>query len=237
MAANELNRFVYDAEHCRELLSALPGVFAAGVRFEGEELVEIHVLASNVRSPKQIARDVQSALFAAYSVEVDHRIVSIAQLPENPFGDACPLQHAPVRRTYPQDVRLMITGVETGQRDGMVEIGVSLMRNDETFTGRACCRDTRSQRPRAAAMATLNAVHAMLGRQYFDLLEVRQVNICDTCIVVTMIEFMDDCAGVPVTLTGAAVQHDDAVSSVVRSTLDGLNRCIGRLCHAAMTAD
>ena len=30
MAARELNGFIYDAEHCRELLSALPGVFAAG---------------------------------------------------------------------------------------------------------------------------------------------------------------------------------------------------------------
>lgn len=236
MAIKELNGFIYDAEHCRELLSALPGVFAAGVRFEENELVEIHVLAANVRSPKQIARDVQSALFAAYGVEVDHRIVSIAQLPQNPFGGTSPMQHTPVRREYPQDIRLVITGTEVVQHDGLVEIGVSLMRGEETFTGRAQCRDTRSQRPRVAATATLNAVHAMLGKVYFDLLEVRPVTIGDACITVTIIEFMDDCAGVPVTLTGAAVQHDDIVSSVVRSTLDALNRCIGRLCRAEMNS-
>lgn len=236
MAARELNGFIYDAEHCRELLSALPGVFAAGVRFEEDELVEIHVLAANVRSPKQIARDVQSALFATYGVEVDHRIVSIAQLPQNPFGSMSPLQHTPVRRECPQEVRLVISSVDVGQHDGLVDVGVSLMRGEETYTGRAQCRDTRSQRPRAAATAALNAVHAMLGKPYFDLLEVRPVVIGDACITVTIIEFMDDLAGVPVTLTGAAVQHDDVVSSAVRSTLDALNRCIGRLCRAEMNS-
>lgn len=236
MASREMNGFMYDAEHCRELLSVLPGVFAAGVRFEEDELVEIHVLAANVRSPKQIARDVQSALFAAYGIEVDHRIVSIAQLPQNPFGSASPVQHTPVRRELPQEVRLIIAGIEVVQHDGQVDVGVSLMRGEETFTGRAQCRDTRSQRPRAAATAALNAVHAMLGKPYFDLLEVRPVTIGDACITVTIIEFMDDCAGMPVTLTGAAVQHDDIVSSAVRSTLDALNRCIGRLCRAQINS-
>ena len=73
-------------------------------------------------------------------------------------------------------------------------------------------------------------VTAMLGKECFELLEVRQVNICDADILITMIEFWHGGMCAPVMLTGAAVQHDDAVSSVVRSTLDGLNRCIGKLC-------
>ena len=40
-----------------------PGVFAAGIRTNGDGVInEIHVLASNSRSPKQMARDIQSAL-------------------------------------------------------------------------------------------------------------------------------------------------------------------------------
>lgn len=79
-------------------------------------------------------------------------------------------------------------------------------------------------------MATLDAVHAMLGKECFELLEVRQVNICDADILITMIEFWHGGMCAPMMLTGAAVQHDDVVSSVVRSTLDALNRCIGKLC-------
>ena len=71
------------ADAFRTLLRRLPGVYAAGPRFdENGTLSEIHVLASLARSPKQVVRDVQSAIFAAYGIEVDHRIVSVAQLPE-----------------------------------------------------------------------------------------------------------------------------------------------------------
>ncbi|MBS5586054.1 MAG: hypothetical protein KHX36_07530, partial [Clostridiales bacterium] len=76
------------ADAFRTLLRRLPGVYAAGPRFdENGTLSEIHVLASLARSPKQVVRDVQSAIFAAYGIEVDHRIVSVAQLPENPFAN------------------------------------------------------------------------------------------------------------------------------------------------------
>jgi hypothetical protein len=33
---------------------------------------------------KQIVRDVQAALSAAYALDVDHRIISVAQLPVDP---------------------------------------------------------------------------------------------------------------------------------------------------------
>ena len=229
MSNKEQNKFMYDETHCHELLTALPGVFAAGVRIKGKEIVEIHVLASSDRGAKQVVRDVQSALFAAYGVEVDHRIVSVAQMPMNPLEEKA-AQKEKEERTCIHDVRLMITGVEVARRNGMVEIGVSLMKGSETFEGKATCRDTRRHYLRAAATATLDAVHAMLGKECFELLEVRQVNICDADILIAMIEFWHGGMCAPVMLTGASVQHDDAVSSVVRSTLDALNRCIGKLC-------
>lgn len=71
---------VGNVEHCQALLAQLPGVFASGIRLDQGEMVEIHILASASRSAKQIVRDVQSAIFAVYGVEVDHRIISVAQL-------------------------------------------------------------------------------------------------------------------------------------------------------------
>ena len=230
MGNKEQNKFVYDEAHCHELLAALPGVFAAGVRIKGKEIVEIHVLASSDRGAKQVVRDVQSALFAAYGVEVDHRIVSVAQMPMNPLEEKEAALKEKAERVCTREIRLMIAGVEVSRRNGMVEITVSLMKENEMFEGKATCRDTRRHYLRAAAMATLDAVHTMLGKECFELLEVRQVNICDADILITMIEFWHGGMCAPVMLTGAAVQHDDAVSSVVRSTLDGLNRCIGKLC-------
>ena len=60
----------------RALLIQLPGIFAAGIRMDEENnLREIHILASSERNPKQISRDIQSALFAAYGLDIDHRII------------------------------------------------------------------------------------------------------------------------------------------------------------------
>jgi hypothetical protein len=96
------NISIYDSEKCRNILSQLPGIFAIRLHFGNgdngakDQLTEIHVLASTDRNPKQIARDIQSTLFAVYGVEIDHRIISIAQLPQNPFAAPQPVE-APVK--------------------------------------------------------------------------------------------------------------------------------------------
>ena len=66
------------AEAYRALLAELPGVFAAGLRSDGDGVpAEIHILAAMDRNPKQIVRDVQSALFAAYGLEIDLSLIHI----------------------------------------------------------------------------------------------------------------------------------------------------------------
>jgi len=227
MENRSMDRYPFDSDHCCNLLSGLAGVFAAGVRFEQERMVEIHVLASTERSPKQIVRDIQSALYAAYGLEVDHRIISVAQLPENPFDMPAASKPSPVVTTC--DVRVMFTGIDMHRRDGVCEASVYLSLDGKMFTGTARGRDTRTQQPRITALATLDAVHTMLGREFYDLLEVRQVTVGDTVIFITVVEYMDTYTGLPMTLTGAAVQRDGVDASIVRSTLDALNRSIGKL--------
>jgi hypothetical protein len=48
------------------------------VRAEGEELVEIHIVSSSERSPKQIVRDVEAVLRTELDMGIDRRIVSVA---------------------------------------------------------------------------------------------------------------------------------------------------------------
>ena len=234
MAAFKLGLIEMNAEQCRQILAHLPGVFAAGLRFDNEQLVEIHILASTERNPKQIARDVQSALFAAYNVEVDHRIISIAQLPEDPF---LPKELTEVEDQAPQpefdtarSVRLLFTGIDTNLKDGSYQVKVHLSHEGANYTGEAKCRDTNIQRSRTIATATLNAVHAFLGREYFSLLEVKHINIWGVTVVITVVEYVEKDSSEPLILIGAAVQHDNASVGIVRSTLDGLNRSISKLC-------
>jgi len=63
------------------LLSALAGVVSArALADEFGRLCEIHVLATPELHPKQIVRNVESALSAGLGVVVDRRIISVAQL-------------------------------------------------------------------------------------------------------------------------------------------------------------
>jgi hypothetical protein len=63
------------------LLTALAGIVSArAITSSNGQLEEIHILATAELSPKQIVRNIESALSAGLGVEIDRRIVSIAQL-------------------------------------------------------------------------------------------------------------------------------------------------------------
>ena len=224
----------FEQEQCRQLLSALAGVYAAGVRTVEDELVEIHVLASTERSPKQISRDVQSVLFAAYGIEVDHRIISIAQLPNDPFlTQNKQLDEDPDVLRADSDgirqIRPLFCGIDFSSKNGYYEVSVHLSLNDRIYNGSARCRDTAFQRYRAAAQATLNAIHAMLDNDYFTILDVKPISIWDVTIMISVIEYQEWNSLHPILLTGTAIQRDSDAASIVRSTLDALNRCISKL--------
>lgn len=241
ISMSDINNCVpaYDPDQCRQLLSSLPGVFAAGIRVEDDHFSEIHVLASTERSAKQIARDIQSALFACYGIDVDHRIISIAQLPLDPFqapaadtaSAEAPCEKHACSIPCEKDIRVQFSGIEASQKNGVFQANVQLVYGDTTFSGSAKNRDTASHRNRTVATATLEAVNTLLEREYFSLLDVKQLSVWDFSIVVTVVECLENDTDSPKFLVGAAIQPDNAYLGVVRSTLDALNRCISKLYH------
>lgn len=72
------------AADAERLLGALAGVVSAHVVTDATgEIVEIHILASSDLHPKQMVRNVESALSAGLGLTIDRRIVSVAQLRTN----------------------------------------------------------------------------------------------------------------------------------------------------------
>jgi hypothetical protein len=62
-------------------LCRIPEVRAARIVADDSGVpVEVHVLASPGKAPKQLVRDVQSVALAARGLDLDHRIVSVVQL-------------------------------------------------------------------------------------------------------------------------------------------------------------
>jgi hypothetical protein len=210
-------------EEWRALLTRLPGVFAAGIRTNGDGAInEIHVLASSSRNPKQMARDIQSALLAAFDLEVDHRIISIAQLSGDPTGSSS---------AQPSEImnnRLRYKGSSFSGEDGRYTIRVILSNNGKDFSGTATCRDSASLRLRAIAEATLNAVHGYVGiEDLYTLVAVQTIEIAASPLVICLVEYNGNHEGC--TLVGAAETVENETIGVVKATLDAINRSIGRL--------
>ena len=75
----------------KKLLLGLSGILSARVSLDTHgNIREIHVLATADRNVKQVVRDVRSALSSFFDLDVDHRIISVAQMKDdlNDFSEA-----------------------------------------------------------------------------------------------------------------------------------------------------
>lgn len=103
------------------LLCALRGIVSARVVGDGRGgLAEVHILASDRLHPKQVVRNVESALSAGLGIVVDRRAVSVAQVRAGELS----LPEPTVRRPAPAAVE-----------DGPIEPPVELAEKRFVFVG------------------------------------------------------------------------------------------------------
>jgi hypothetical protein len=75
---------VIDPGALETLILQVRGVLAGRIVLDdSQEIDEIHVVGSPERNPKQIVRDIESALFVRGGIRVNHRKISLVQLLES----------------------------------------------------------------------------------------------------------------------------------------------------------
>ena len=150
----------------QRLLSALGGIVSArAVADDSGRLAEIHVLASPEFHPKQIVRNIESALSAGLGVVVDRRIISVAQLrsdADTPFAarskPVTPRNTAAATKQPRRVVYVQYDAKASAPMDSHCR--VVLMRGDEQLTGTATGVNTAQGRADAAARAVLQALQS-----------------------------------------------------------------------------
>ena len=200
----------------QELICRLEGVQAAQVVFaENGMPCEIHVLAGPEKSSKSLVRDIQSALTAQFGVQVDHRIISVAQLSEGlvPRGD----------------FRLAHTGLEIKSAGGRVSASVTLARGCDTYTGHGESANTPFARRRCVSEAALAAVNRAAGETCFELASVDAVTLAGPGIVVAQVYSLRDGQR----LLGSAFLNEDPDNAAVHSVLSAVNRRLSVLPRTA----
>lgn len=175
---------------------------------------EIHVLAEGNRSPKQVVRDVESALMAQYGLELDHKIVSVAQTQNGKqfrFGDS---------RLKFSDVSISLNGTKA-------EASVRLSRNGDVYTGNAAGHSSSHNQLRLISTATLRALECCQKTDGMLVLEDLDwsVSLSGRNIVIALVNMITP-RGEDY-LTGSAIVKQDLWKAVVNATLDAVNRRLG----------
>lgn len=148
-----------DQSKIERLLTALEGVVSARIVFDQiGRLVEIHILASHELHPKQIVRNVESALSAGFGLLVDRRVVSVAQLRADAMELPPPLPEEPADET-PVPRRLVLVGFDTTCSAPLdANCSITLDLGGRQITGTGTGANTPQGRAEAAARAFFDAL-------------------------------------------------------------------------------
>lgn len=206
-------------------LARMEGVTAARVVPGSQRPIdELHLVATNERSPKQLSRDVQSLLIAQFGIEVDHRVVSVVQLADELVEDAGgEPRTVPGRRRQP-----LLQSVTTSDASVSFEATVVLEFDSEEHRGSSRGPSSLESRLTVVARATLDAVEPLLPDGYaVDLLwvDIASVSMNNRTVISTL---NAQTARQEQLLSGSAVVSRDVGTAAARSVLDALNRVVDR---------
>ena len=195
----------------QEQLTQIPGVISAKVS-GGADPTEIHIVATADRSPKQIMRDVRSLAAAGHGLNIDHRIVSVAQI-ETDAGRA---------DETPRPVISWLWTATKGET-GRVDIGLAWPWGERAGSADHASLH-RSARAKAGADAVVKALESDLAARgaTVDVESIFIERFGTTDFVLVKAQFRDKHGTVP--LVGTATVEGGIVAATARALLNALNR-------------
>ncbi len=203
-------------------LCRLSGVHA--VRVVGDRSgrpIEVHVLADPSKPAKQTVRDVRAVAQTVFGIELDHRIVSVAQLNTND-------QNTPVGIELPRaESRARVGSINIEAVGLRAQVRVVLVENDRELTGYAEGSVASAARPQLVAAAALDAVRQ--GEPAAEAIHIASAEISrigSTRVAIVTVVYVDPPAELVV--SGSAVVRRDRDDAVARALLDATNRRLAR---------
>lgn len=237
---------VLPIKRAEELILTLPGVISARIiAGDSGAIDQIHVLTTSELTPKQMVRNIESALIAHLAMRIDHRKISVATTSETkpklheaevkavsgspPVAEPVEGQQqvaAQAPRTGPFARRLYFEDVEVrGSRSKGLSCRVTLRKGSASFIGEALGIEGDRSRVELAARATLLAIASADNRE--GQLGVQGVKVFDAFdrtfvfVAVSVRSGRDNKV-----LTGSVEMRESAESAGVLAVLDATNRWI-----------
>jgi hypothetical protein len=185
---------------------------------------EIHVLALPTKQPKQLVRDIESTLMARFGVPIDHRKISIAQLGRDMVEEQAPAEQAERK----SEVRPRIIGINASVSGLKGSASVTLEIGGTEYVGSAAGPASQTGRVRQVANATLDALGQYVAdTTTFALEDVALVQLGRERVAVACVTLVTRYG--EQSFTGSALVRQNESDSIVRATLDAINRRMGLL--------
>ena len=204
------------------LLTSLEGVLSARVVTTPlGEVSEVHILAQAGLAPKQLVRNIESALLAQLGLRVDHRKISIAQT-----ADVKPIEtldrHAVRERSMQRTVLFEGLTIQPGRKAQRSLVSVTLTCEGRTESGEEESSDTARGRLEGAARATVAVLDRLLAKGSMLLEGARLIQALDRDVVFAAVQASSgrDTA----LLTGTAEVRESPEQAAVLAVLDATNR-------------
>jgi hypothetical protein len=212
----------WGVRRAENLLTSLEGILSARVVTTPlGEVSEVHVLASSGLAPKQIVRNIESALLAQLGLKIDHRKISIAQTADVRPIEA--LEQAAVReRALQRAVLFENLSVAPGRRPHRIMISVTLSYRGQTESAEEESSDTPRSRVEAAAKAAVTVLDRLLTDHSVALEGAKIVDAFDREFAFVAVQGLG--GRETRLLTGTAQIKESAERAAVFAVLDATNR-------------
>jgi hypothetical protein len=212
----------WGVRRAENLLTSLEGILSARVVTTPlGEVSEVHVLAQAGLAPKQLVRNIESALLAQLGLKIDHRKISIAQTAEVKPIEA--LERDSVREKMLQRTVLFENlTVAPGRRPHRILISVTLSYRETTETAEEECSDTPRNRVEGAAKAAVTVLDRLLTDSSIALEGAKIVEGFDRTFAFVGVQGL---GGRETTLmTGTSEIKESGERAAVLAVLDATNR-------------
>jgi hypothetical protein len=212
----------WGVRRAENLLTSLEGILSARVVTTPlGEVSEVHVLAQSGLAPKQLVRNIESALLAQLGLKIDHRKISIAQTADVKPIEA--LERDAVRDLVLQRAVLFENlTVAPGRRPHRILISVTLSYRGQTETAEEESSDTPRNRVEGAAKAAVTVLDRLLKDSSLALEGAKIVEGFDREFAFVAVQGLG--GRETLLLSGTAEIKESAERAAVFAVLDATNR-------------
>lgn len=190
------------------VINKINGIISSKLTIEDDMLTEIHILANNIRAPKQIARDIESSIMASFDYRIDRKIISIAQIQA---------EDSELNR------RIKYSGIALNSFENTIECTVRLLHDEVEFMETQSGIKSISNRKRIVADTTIKVVEKIIGKpSLFEIQDVMLFSKNEVNFVTVLVNII--CNATEETLVGSVIVGSDTNEAIAKATLDAVNR-------------